>query len=111
MMRQVKSALLAMVMIVTMLVSNDMGLYASTDIVFKFQAPHAKKVKIYGSFNGWSKGYLLLKNGSDIWVQSVELPRGRYEYKYLVDGKWMYDAKLPTINDGLYSKNNVIVIR
>lgn len=110
-MQPVKRILLIMLLLASVLLSSNSGFYASTDVVFNFKAPHAKKVKLYGSFNGWSKGYLLVKKDSESWVQSVGLLRGRYEYKYLVDGKWMYNNKLPTISDGLLSKNNVIIIR
>ena len=94
-----------------LLIQDSQLLRASNEIKFQFRFPGAKKVKVYGSFNSWSKGYLLKNTGSDSWEQNVELNRGRYEYKFLVDGKWRYDASLPTIDDGLYSRNNVIIVR
>lgn len=100
-----------MTALVFLVLSLDTALLASAGVKFSFTAPNAKKIKVYGSFNGWSKGYVLVKAGSGIWEQSVELQRGRYEYKYLVDGKWQHDARLPTINDGLLGKNNVVIVR
>lgn len=94
-----------------LLLGNDLFLHASNEVTFKYVQVGAKKIKVYGSFNGWAKGYELKKIKSDIWQQTVELRRGYYEYKFLVDGKWQYDASLPSINDGLYSKNNVIYVR
>lgn len=86
-------------------------LKASNEVVFKYKHPQAKQIKIYGSFNGWAKGYTLKRVAKGTWKQSVEMERGRYEYKYLVDGKWKYDTAAPSINDGLYGKNNVIYVR
>jgi len=86
-------------------------LQASSEVTFSFKVNGAKRVKVYGSFNSWSKGFLLKRNGNGKWAQTVELQRGRYEYKYLVDGKWKYDSAMPTIDDGLYSRNNVIIVR
>ena len=85
-------------------------LRASNEVTFQFKFPGAKKVKVYGSFNSWSKGFVLEKASGSEWKQTVELDRGRYEYKFLVDGKWRYDASLPSIDDGLYSRNNVMIV-
>ena len=86
-------------------------LRASNEVTFQLNFTGAKKVRVYGSFNGWSRGFSLKQDGPGKWKQTVELGRGRHEYKFLVDGKWKYDSSLPTIDDGLYSRNNVIIVR
>ena len=94
-----------------LLLGNSLFIKATNEVTFSIRQPQAKKVKVYGSFNGWARGYELKKVDGERWQQTVELARGRYEYKFLIDGKWEFDAGLPAINDGLYSKNNVIVVR
>lgn len=52
-----------------------------------------KHVEIRGSFDGWQKGHELKANAQDttiaeIDVKSLGLQAGRYEYKFLVDGKF-----------------------
>ena len=52
-----------------------------------------KHVEIRGSFDGWQKGHELKANAQDatiaeIDIKSLGLQAGRYEYKFLVDGKF-----------------------
>lgn len=104
-------AVLAVCLASFLFLGNSLYLKATNEVTFKYKQARAKKIKVYGSFNGWAKGYKLKKVSKDSWQQTVELARGRHEYKFLVDGKWKYDAKRPAINDGLFSKNNVIIVR
>lgn len=56
---------------------------------FTCQAPDAKSVCLGGTFNDWSETSTPLKksrNGS--WSATLSLLPGRYEYKFIVDGKW-----------------------
>lgn len=101
----------AILLVITLLLGNSQYLRATNEVTFKYTQLAAKRIEVYGSFNGWAKGYKLQKTNSDIWQQTVELQRGYYEYKFLVDGEWRYDSSLPSINDGLASKNNVIYVR
>lgn len=80
-------------------------------VEFQMLAPGASTVMLYGGFNGWSQGHLLQKNGNGLWRYSMKLGRGRYEYKFLVDGKWRYNTALPTIADGFGDKNNLVIVR
>jgi hypothetical protein len=36
--------------------------------------------------------------------------KGRYEYKYLVDGRWMIDDAFPKTDNQMGTQNNVISI-
>ncbi len=110
-MKRYGRASLLVFLLSTLLVPDGIMLRASNEVTFRFTFPNAKKVKVFGSFNSWSKGYALKKAEAGGWKQTVELTRGRYEYKFLVDGKWRYDSTLPSIDDGLYSRNNVIIVR
>lgn len=54
--------------------------------------PAASDVRLTGSFNGWSaEGLRLAKRDDGLWECLVQLPAGRHEYRYIVDGEWMED--------------------
>ncbi len=51
----------------------------------------ARRVFLSGSFNDWStlSGLMLKTDGG--WILDIKLKPGAYEYKYIVDGRWMND--------------------
>lgn len=54
------------------------------------QAPEAKEVFLAGEFNQWDTQSTLMKRGKDgNWKVKTSLPPGRYEYKFLVDNRWI----------------------
>lgn len=56
---------------------------------FACRAPAAKAVLLAGSFNGWKPDATpMTKNGQGDWSATLDLPPGRYEYKFVVDGNW-----------------------
>jgi 1,4-alpha-glucan branching enzyme len=57
----------------------------------KFVDPSAHQVFVAGSFNNWHAAALPLKPSKGEWVGEVELAPGRYEYLFVVDGKWLPD--------------------
>jgi len=60
-------------------------------IEFRLSAREAMTVAIAGSFNNWNPKKTPLRKSGDIWQTKLELPRGRYEYRFVVDGKWVSD--------------------
>jgi 1,4-alpha-glucan branching enzyme len=81
-------------------------------IRFTFYAPTAKSVAISGSFNGWDihKDRLSGPDTSGVWSDVIPLREGRYEYLFIVDGKWLPDPSVPEVDDGFGEKNSVVVI-
>lgn len=56
---------------------------------FQFYAPLAKKVELGGDFNNWKANKNpLKKDANGNWKTSLKLKKGRYQYRYLVDGNW-----------------------
>jgi 1,4-alpha-glucan branching enzyme len=56
---------------------------------FCCHAADAKSVFLAGSFNDWSTSATpMARNGHNQWKASLPLARGRYEYKFVVDGEW-----------------------
>lgn len=59
---------------------------------FVLEAPNAGQVYLAGSFNDWSpEKHPMKKNGNGTWRRSLMLPVGAYEYKFVVDGRWIED--------------------
>ena len=56
---------------------------------FTCHAPHAGLVHLAGTFNGWDTAATPLTRQADgTWATTLDLPPGRYEYKFVVDGEW-----------------------
>lgn len=81
---------------------------------FELHAPGAHRVELLGSFNDWQAGDIVLTgpDASGHWTAAVQLPAGRHEYIFLVDGKrWVADPKAVTHRpDGFGRENTVITI-
>lgn len=80
---------------------------------FAVKIPQARRVELAGSFNGWGeRGIALSKSGPDLWNAAVELPRGRYEYTFVVDGeRWIPDlSAAELVDDGFGGRNAVLEI-
>lgn len=70
-------------------------------------APSASKVYLSGNFNTWSTSGAPMKKTDSGWVAIVKLIPGKYFYKFIVDGKWMYDQNnLVKESDGYSSYNS-----
>lgn len=52
---------------------------------------NAKQVIVSGSFNSWREDELLMNKTSGGWELPYTLGAGNYEYKFIVDGKWISD--------------------
>jgi hypothetical protein len=55
----------------------------------------AQKVSLAGGFNAWNSGELFMKKDSLGWQVPYVLAKGNYEYKFIVDGKWIIDPANP----------------
>ncbi len=66
----------------------------SIAVQFDLHAPEAGRVELVGDFTGWETDRILLEgpDPSGRWTVHMELPAGRYEYLFLVDGqRWVTD--------------------
>jgi len=62
------------------------------NVVFSLKGhASAEQVILTGSFNNWDEKAIHMERTSDGWELWAELPPGRYEYKFIVDGTWMHD--------------------
>ncbi len=81
-------------------------------VLFTYNDKFARVVTIGGNFNNWEKNeYYLEKNKNGIWSIRLQLPRGKYFYKFNVDGIWKADPENPDkVNDELGGFKSVLVI-
>jgi 1,4-alpha-glucan branching enzyme len=80
------------------------------EVDFSIYAPHAHEVYLAGSFNDWNTGSLpLKKEKAGMWNIKVKLPKGRYEYKLIVDGKWAQNTPCSILAPNTFGTNNCVV--
>lgn len=63
-----------------------------TKVVFSLFAPDAKDVYLAAEFNNWKldqHSRMELQDGT--WRKMIFLPRGKYRYRFVVDGEWTED--------------------
>ncbi len=61
---------------------------SGNEAFFILPALNAENVSVVGSFNEWEPTPLSDENGDGIWTASIPLPPGRYEYAFVIDGRW-----------------------
>ncbi len=82
-------------------------------ILFAFDAPGASQVFVAGDFNAWAPAKdALTKVEGTRWEIRLSLKPGRYEYKFVVDGKdWHQDPDNPlSAPDPYAGKNSVVIV-
>ncbi len=83
---------------------------AKRTVEFRCEAPQAQKVYITGDFNNWRKEEKFSLVPSDgIWRKKVSLPRGAYNYKFIIDDTWTHDKANPQLQDDSYGGLNSII--
>lgn len=83
-------------------------------VVFTLNLPGARSVAVIGSFNQWDAqgGEMRFDSAQKRWILQVELPRGRYEYAFLVDGQKVVTdpGALLLQDDGFGSQNAILMV-
>jgi len=71
------------------------------------------RVRLAGDFNGWlpDSGVLLERHDDGSWTKFIPLGPGRYEYKLVVDGRWVSDPlNTQSVPNDAGSTNSVVEI-
>lgn len=80
------------------------------DVEFTYKAPNAKAVSVAGEFNNWSETATpMRKTVGGSWTVTLQIPSGRYQYKYIVDGTWVTDPDNPDKAPDNYGGQNSVV--
>lgn len=80
--------------------------------VFTLKAAEAGRVCLAGDFNGWKVCEAPMERvGGDTWSITIELPRGRHEYMFVIDDQWVTDPNaMGYSDDGFGNRNSVLVV-
>lgn len=82
---------------------------AERKVTFEFPALEAREVSLAGDFNGWDiHATLMKKDKKGIWKATVPLPAGRYEYRFLADGKWENDPACSSCVPNMHGSRNCV---
>jgi chromosome partitioning protein len=98
------------------LVRKREGSYLQPDtgkMKFFIRAPEAHSVKVVGTFNNWNLNddSLLERHEDGIWSKEVKLSPGIYQYKFLIDDRWLEDKNNPrVVEDEFGGRNSVIEV-
>ncbi|RYY38582.1 MAG: hypothetical protein EOO08_14020 [Chitinophagaceae bacterium] len=70
---------------------------------------NARRVTLAGSFNGWNRNQLELARTATGWELTYALGPGLYEYKFVVDGRYVADPANSLNTDGKRG-NSILVL-
>ena len=70
-------------------------------------------IQICGSFDNWKIRHPLTKHNHipNTWYVILNIPRGVYKYKYIVDGDWIINTKEEILIEGNGVANNSITVK
>lgn len=83
-------------------------------VELEFESTPGRLVTVAGTFNDWDPDKKILKEVDEQghYQATLMLPKGRHEYKFLIDGNWCTDPKNPhCVPNDQGSYNNVLVIQ
>lgn len=76
--------------------------------------PAPKQVFLVGEWYRWQNhepmDMNIDENGKIFFSTSSNVPLGRFQYKFIVDGKWMHCKDSPIVSDGMGSFNNYVEV-
>ncbi len=72
----------------TLSLQSDRCSDGTHEVLFVLPALDAGSVNVVGNFNNWEGTPLSDPNGDGIWTARVNLTPGRYEYAFIIDGRW-----------------------
>lgn len=78
--------------------------------IFRSRFPEATEIQIAGDFNDWMPHTTPMRRLPDGDFEArLKLPRGKYRYRLVVDGRWSHDVFNPTIETNEYGELNSVV--
>ena len=70
---------------------------------------NAREVYLSGTFNDWSTMQAPMQKTDSGWIIMARLKPGKYQYKYVIDGRWTPDPHNRQGQDDLYGDHNSVV--
>lgn len=79
-------------------------------VLLEIYQPEAIDVCVAGTFNSWNpQATPLVPLGNGKWAKELTLPAGRYEYRFVVDGRWVTDPKAKEIATNPFGTENCVL--
>ncbi len=79
-------------------------------VIFRSRNPNATEVQLAGDFNDWMPHTTPMRRLPDGDFETrLRLPRGRYRYRLVVDGRWSHDVYNPAIETNEYGELNSVL--
>lgn len=80
-------------------------------VQFRLRQPGATVVSVAGDFNDWSDTASPMMRSGDVWIATLRLPAGEYQFMYVVDGTWIAPPDAAeVVPDGFGGSNGKIVV-
>lgn len=80
---------------------------------FEIQVGDGCEVYLAGSFNDWNPKEIKLTpvSGNGLYGTTVRLPKGRHEYKFVINDTWITDpSAAENVPDNLGAQNSVVTV-
>ena len=78
--------------------------------VFCSRCPEASEVQLAGDFNDWMPHTTPMRRlASGDFEARLRLPKGRYRYRLVIDGRWSHDPYNPSVETNEYGELNSVV--
>lgn len=82
-----------------------------SNATFAIDVKSGNTVYVAGTFNGWTPAKCCLKRKDGMYAATLRVPRGRHEYKFIIDEVWCPDPECRewVLND-MGTLNSVITV-
>ncbi len=79
---------------------------------FTVKADQVREICLAGDFNQWKVCEAPLSRVAEgVWSITIDLPRGRHEYMFVIDGRWVTDPNaMGYSTDGFGNRNALLVV-
>jgi 1,4-alpha-glucan branching enzyme len=79
-------------------------------VIFCNRSPSAHEVQLAGDFNDWMPHTTPMRRlASGDFEARLRLPKGRYRYRLVVDGRWSHDQNNPVVEANEYGELNSVL--
>lgn len=83
----------------------------SKRVKLEIEAEPSAEVCVAGTFNSWDPKQNKLKEKNGVYSCTLLLPKGRYEYKFVINDVWCVDPKCREwVPNNFGSLNSVVVV-
>lgn len=79
-------------------------------VIFRSHSADASEIQVAGDFNDWMPHATPMRRLPDGDFEArLKLPKGRYRYRLVVDGRWSHDCHNPVVETNEYGELNSVV--